>query len=46
MYDLIYLTLDGKDASKDSGDGVKYIKMSYAKDIIKWLDMCIMHSAG
>lgn len=45
-YDIVYLTLDGKDATDDSAGDVNYYRMSYAKDIIKWLDMCIMHSAG
>ena len=44
-YEIVYLSLDGKDASKDSGEGVKYIRMSYAKDIIKWLNKCIEHSS-
>lgn len=44
-YDIVYLTLDGKDASEDSGRGVSYFRMSYSKDIIKWLEMCIEHSS-
>ncbi len=44
-YEIVYLTLDGKDASDNSGKDVKYIKMSYAKDIIKWLDLCIEKSS-
>lgn len=45
-YDIVYLTLDGRDATKDSAGEVKYYKMSYAHDIVSWLDMCIMHSAN
>lgn len=44
-YEIVYLTLDGKDASNDSGAGVHYIKMSYSKDIVKWLDLCIEKSS-
>lgn len=44
-YEIVYLTLDGKDASEDSGEGVAYFRMSYSKDIIKWLDVCIEHSS-
>ena len=44
-YEIVYLTLDGKDATKDSGDGVDYIRMSYSKDIIKWLALSIESSA-
>ena len=44
-YEIVYLTLDGKYASEDSGKGVAYIRMSYSKDIIRWLDLCIEHSS-
>ncbi|MDR3266147.1 MAG: PD-(D/E)XK nuclease family protein [Tannerella sp.] len=42
---LLYLTLEGKDASDDSaqdknGDTAKYIRISYEDDIIKWLETC------
>lgn len=43
-YDIIYLTLDGKDATAESGNLVKYIRMSYKKDIIRWLGLCIENS--
>lgn len=43
-YDIIYLTLDGKDSTAESGNLVKYIRMSYKKDIIRWLDLCIENS--
>ena len=44
-YEIVYLTLEGKDATKDSGDGVDYIRMSYSKDIMRWLDLSIESSA-
>ena len=44
-YEIVYLTLDGRDATKDSGEGVEYIRMSYSKGIIKWLDLSIEYSA-
>lgn len=44
-YEIVYLTIDGKEATEDSGEGVKYIRMSYSKNIIQWLDMCIEHSS-
>lgn len=40
-YDIVYLTLDGKDATEDSGDGVDYKRMSYARHIVSWLDVCM-----
>lgn len=43
-YEIVYLTLDGKNASGDSGDGVDYMRVSYASHIIKWLDACIENS--
>lgn len=44
-YEIVYLSLDGKRASDDSGDGVDYIQMSYSKNIVDWLTLCIEHSA-
>ncbi|MDR0517445.1 MAG: PD-(D/E)XK nuclease family protein [Fibromonadaceae bacterium] len=37
---IIYLTLDGKEASKQSSEGVKYKTLSYKGDIQKWLELC------
>lgn len=45
-YDIVYLTLDGRYATKDSAGEVKYYRMSYAHDVVNWLDMCIMHSVN
>lgn len=42
--DIIYLTLDGKDATKGSKgeleDGVHYKRYSYKHDILNWLELC------
>jgi len=42
--DIIYLTLDGKDAEKhskgDLNEGEHYKKYSYKYDIINWLELC------
>ena len=43
---VIYLTLDGKDASDESAFQVKYCKASYKDNIIQWLDECIQVSAN
>jgi hypothetical protein len=40
-YQILYLTLFGKDASEQSGDGVVYIPVSYKTDIINWLEQCV-----
>lgn len=40
-YQIIYLTLDGKDASSQSGEGVDYLKVSYEQHIIAWLEECV-----
>lgn len=40
-YQIIYLTLFGSDASKDSGEGVDYQPISYAENIINWLEKCL-----
>lgn len=45
-YEIVYLTLDGKCASKDSGDGVDYKCMSYARHVVSWLDACMKESIG
>jgi len=41
-YLILYLTLDGKEASEQSSDNnkVSYIKISYKDDIINWLEKC------
>lgn len=44
QYEIVYLTLDGRKATEDSGKGVEYIQMSYSRDIILWLDKCIEQS--
>jgi hypothetical protein len=42
---LIYLTLDGRDATNDSAGNVKYSPISYQWDIVKWLESCRKESA-
>jgi len=37
---IYYLTLDGKDASKDSSKGVEYKKISFETEILDWLEKC------
>ena len=38
---ILYLTLDGKEVSVQSGEGVNYLPISYEKDIINWLERCV-----
>lgn len=40
-YLLVYLTLDGCDASEQSGEGVDYLRISYKETITAWMDDCI-----
>lgn len=40
-YQILYLTLDGQEASEQSGEGVDYVKISYETDIINWLESCV-----
>lgn len=40
-YRLLYLTLDGSEASDQSGEGVDYEPISYQTTIISWLEDCI-----
>jgi hypothetical protein len=44
-YAILYLTLMGDKASEYSGGGVKYAQLSYASDIVEWLEDCIKISA-
>lgn len=39
-YRILYLTLNGHNASGQSGDGVEYIKISYGDEILKWIRDC------
>lgn len=39
-YRLLYLTLDGKEASDDSAQGCPYLCISYKNEISKWLEEC------
>ena len=45
-YRLVYLTLYGDDASKEStatksAEEVAYLRLSYAEDILRWLGQCV-----
>jgi hypothetical protein len=40
-YQIFYMTLFGKDASEQSGEGVDYATVSYKTDIIGWLEQCV-----
>ena len=40
-YRIIYLTLDGHEAAKHSGEGVSYTRLSYRESIIQWLNQCL-----
>ena len=45
-YLLVYLTLYGSDASKEStatkrAEEVGYLRLSYAEDILRWLEQCV-----
>lgn len=45
-YHLVYLTLYGYDASKEStatksAEEVAYLRLSYAEDILRWLEQCV-----
>ena len=44
-YVIFYLTLQGKEASKNSGENVVYFPLSFAYDIIQWLEQCVNLSA-
>lgn len=44
-YVILYLTLWGDEASKQSGENVAYICISYKGTILKWLEHCIQLSA-
>jgi len=41
-YTILYLTLDGHEASNVSaGDAIQYTPISYAVDILSWLETCL-----
>ncbi len=40
-YQIFYLTLDGTEASEQSGEGVEYHAISYRETIIEWLEKCV-----
>ncbi len=45
-YVIFYLTLDGKQASPDSGEGVDYKQISHKEQIVAWLKQCVMVAAN
>lgn len=44
-YIILYLTLDGVEASEQSGKDVDYFKISHSDFIIKWLEKCVSISS-
>lgn len=44
-YTIYYLTLNECDASDKSAKGINYIKISYAKHILSWIEKCIKESS-
>ncbi|WP_061868456.1 PDDEXK-like family protein [Prevotella intermedia] len=40
-YQILYLTLNGKEATEQSGKGVSYLTISYEENIINWLEKCV-----
>lgn len=44
-YKIFYLTLDGKGASENSKQDIRYEQISYAVDIIQWLEQCVRLSS-
>ena len=44
-YEILYLTLFGDEASKQSCKDVEYIPISYEVQIVEWLEECIGFSA-
>lgn len=41
QYQILYLTLYGGNASKQSSEGVSYLPISYKESIIHWLEKCV-----
>ena len=44
-YQILYLTLEGNEASEQSGEGVLYQPISYRETIVNWLEQCIAIAA-
>lgn len=40
-YRILYLTLNGDNASEQSAKGVSYLSISYSETIINWLEKCV-----
>jgi|SRR5690554_651745 len=47
---IFYLTINGKDASKDSKqnleEGIHYFRISYEEDILNWIIQCVKESTA
>lgn len=41
-HEIFYLTLTGSEASEHSGQNVDYTRLSYAVQIIHWLEQCVL----
>lgn len=44
-YQILYLTLQGDQASLQSAEGISYLPISYKDHIIKWLEECVAISS-
>lgn len=44
-YRIIYLTLDGHEASDQSRGDIVYTSLSYRNDILSWVDHCIRYAS-
>ncbi len=43
---IYYLTIDGENASRGSSNGIEYQKISFQKEILKWINACIKEVAN
>jgi hypothetical protein len=44
-YQMLYLTLEGNEASEQSGGGIAYLQISYRETVISWLEKCVAVAA-
>lgn len=44
-YIILYLTLNGVEASEDSGKEINYVQISHSDFIIDWLEKCVLNSS-
>lgn len=45
-YLIIYLTLDGREASEYSCGDIDYLRLSYRRDVLSWIDKCIGYGSA